>query len=105
MINLNGKLLPEDSPLFLETNRAFRYGDGLFETIRTLGSKISFWEDHYLRLMASMRILRMEIPMSFTMEFLESQIQDLLTSQPHAERGEACVETVGRSGAKRCVVA
>ena len=31
--------------------------------------------------MASMRILRMEIPMDFTPEFLESQILDLLTHQ------------------------
>ena len=81
MINRNGQLLPDDSPLFLETNRAFRYGDGLFETIRTLGSRVYFWEDHYLRLMASMRILRMEIPMNFTMEFLESQIHTLLEAK------------------------
>ena len=33
-----------------------------------------FWEDHYFRLMASMRILRMEIPMNFSMEFLENEI-------------------------------
>lgn len=33
-----------------------------------------FWEDHYLRLMSSMRILRMEIPMNFTMEYLEDTI-------------------------------
>jgi branched-chain amino acid aminotransferase len=36
--------------------------------------KIFFWEDHYFRLMASMRIMRMDIPMDFTMEFLEAQI-------------------------------
>ena len=36
--------------------------------------KIYFWEDHYFRLMASMRILRMEIPMNFTQEYLEKQI-------------------------------
>ena len=34
-----------------------------------------FWEDHYFRLMASMRMLRMEIPMNFTMEQLEEQIR------------------------------
>ncbi|NNL83797.1 MAG: aminotransferase class IV, partial [Winogradskyella sp.] len=35
---------------------------------------IFFWEDHYFRLMASMRIMRMDIPMQFTMEFLEEEI-------------------------------
>jgi branched-chain amino acid aminotransferase len=40
--------------------------------------KILFWEDHYFRLMASMRILRMEIPMNFTMEFLYKQIIEII---------------------------
>ena len=78
MINFNGQIIPENAPVFKETNRAFRYGDCLFETIRTLGDKINFWEDHYLRLMASMRILRMEIPLNYTMEYLSDQILKLL---------------------------
>ena len=79
MINFNGQLLDKDSPLFKEHNRAFRYGDCLFETIRCFGEKIFFWEDHYLRLMASMRILRMEIPMKFTMEYLAEEIGKVIT--------------------------
>ncbi len=43
-----------------------------------MNGKILFWEDHYFRLMASMRIMRMEIPMNFTMEFLEAQILETL---------------------------
>ena len=44
------------------------------ETVRVAPGKIFFWEEHYLRLMASMRILRMEIPMNFTMEFLQDEL-------------------------------
>jgi len=73
-INFNGDILPESDNFLNQENRALRYGDALFETLRASRNKIFFWEDHYLRLMASMRILRMEIPMDFTMEFLESQI-------------------------------
>lgn len=58
----------------LHTNRAFLYGDAVFETIKILDSKILFLEDHYFRLMSSMRILRMEIPMDFTLEFFENEI-------------------------------
>lgn len=58
----------------LQNNRGFLYGDAVFETVKILDSKILFLEDHYFRLMASMRILRMEIPMNFTMEFFESEI-------------------------------
>lgn len=57
-----------------QSNRAFLYGDAVFETFKILDSKVLFLEDHYFRLMASMRIIRMEIPMNFTMEFLESEI-------------------------------
>ena len=78
MLNFNGKLISGDADFLSENNRAFRYGDALFETIRTYADKIYFWEDHYFRLMASMRILRMEIPMDFTMEYLSDQIISVL---------------------------
>lgn len=73
MINLNGKLT-NDSNIISNHNRGYKYGDALFETLKIVHGKIMFWEDHYFRLMASMRIMRLEIPMSFTMEFLETEI-------------------------------
>jgi branched-chain amino acid aminotransferase len=73
MINANGILLASDADI-LANNRAFLYGDGVFETLKIVDNKILFFEDHYFRLMSSMRIVRMEIPMEFTMEFLERQI-------------------------------
>jgi len=78
MINNNGTIT-EAIQLSIN-NRGYKYGDALFETIKVLNGKVLFWEDHYFRLMASMRILRMEIPMNFTMEFLENQIQKTLKS-------------------------
>jgi len=80
MINFNGDILDSNAQYLNHTNRGIRYGDGLFETIRVVNSKLFFWEEHYLRLMASMRILRMDIPMSFTMEYLEEEILKVLTA-------------------------
>jgi len=74
MINYNGKLIKKNEEVISFNNRGLLYGDALFETLRISNGKILFWEDHYFRLMASMRILRMEIPMSFSMEFLENEI-------------------------------
>ena len=66
MINVNG-IIFEDSKAKLSTlNRGFAYGDAVFETLKINNNKPLFWESHYFRLMASMRILRMEIPMNFT---------------------------------------
>lgn len=86
MINFNGDLVHSDQFTFTKDNRAFKYGDGLFETVKVAQNAVVFWEDHYFRLMASMRMLRMKIPMSFTLEFLENEIlktvrvQDMATS-------------------------
>jgi branched-chain amino acid aminotransferase len=73
MINFNGSIVFDDTNLLIH-NRAFLYGDAVFETVKIVNSKILFLEDHYFRLMSSMRIVRMEIPMNFTMEYLEEQI-------------------------------
>jgi len=74
MINFNGKLFSKTDSKLTVNNRGYKYGDALFETLKVVNGKIFFWEDHYFRLMSSMRILRMDIPMDFTMEFLESEI-------------------------------
>lgn len=79
-VNYNGNILPESENFLNHENRGLRYGDAVFESIRVSGDTIFFWEDHYLRLMASMRILRMEIPMNFTMEFLASEIKKTAAS-------------------------
>jgi len=75
MINFNGNVTSEDN--LLTNNRGLLYGDSVFETVKILDGKILFVEDHYFRLMASMRIVRMEIPMNFTMEYFEEQILTL----------------------------
>ena len=76
MINFNGLIVSSDTNL-LTHNRSFLYGDAVFETVKIVNSKILFLEDHYFRLMSSMRIVRMEIPMNFTLEYLEEQILTL----------------------------
>ncbi len=78
MFNINGEILASEDASISILNRGFQYGDALFETIRVINSEIMFWEDHYFRLMASMRILRMEIPSSFSPEFLEAEIKSLI---------------------------
>lgn len=79
MINYNGEILSSDTTLST-SNRAFLYGDGVFETLKIVNNKILFIEDHYFRLMASMRIVRMQIPSDFTLEYLEEQVLNLIAA-------------------------
>jgi branched-chain amino acid aminotransferase len=79
MINYNGSITSE-ATIPLHQNRAFLYGDSVFETLRVLDGKVLFLEDHYFRLMAAMRVVRMEIPMYFTMEYMEEQVAGLVAA-------------------------
>ena len=81
MVNYNGTI-QEDSAVLIESNRGFLFGDAIFESLKVVHNKVLFLEDHYFRLMASMRICRMEIPMLLTMEYFEAQILQLIASLP-----------------------
>ncbi|NOY48829.1 MAG: aminotransferase class IV [Chlorobi bacterium] len=80
MVNSNGHILNKEDASLSIYNRGFAYGDTVFETIKISHNKVFFLEDHYFRLMASMRILRMEIPMYFTLEFLETELLKLIAA-------------------------
>ncbi len=73
-LNYNGNILSETEVNLKFDNRAFKYGDAIFDTLKYSENRIEFLEDHYFRLMSSMRMLRMKIPMHVTLEFYESEI-------------------------------
>jgi branched-chain amino acid aminotransferase len=97
MINFNGTIVSRDTSL-LTQNRAFLYGDAVFETVKIVNSKILFLEDHYFRLMSSMRVVRMEIPMNFTMEYFEEQILGLATAKNSAISARARITVYRNNG-------
>lgn len=79
-MNFNGTLISDTVQFLSAQNRGFKFGDALFETVKIANGKVIFWEDHYFRLMASMRMLRMKIPMEFTLENLEKEILKTIPS-------------------------
>lgn len=97
MMNFNGSVVPNDTNL-LTHNRAFLYGDAVFETVKIVKSKILFLEDHYFRLMSAMRIVRMEIPMNFTMEYFEEQILALVTAKKTENSARARITVYRNDG-------
>ena len=97
MINFNGTIVSQDANV-LTQNRAFLYGDGVFETVKILNNKILFLEDHYFRLMSSMRVVRMEIPMNFTMEYLEEQILSLVDKNGLSQSSRARITVYRNDG-------
>lgn len=96
MVNFNGNIGEQES--VLTHNRAFLYGDAVFETLKIVQGKVLFLEDHYFRLMASMRILRMEIPMNFTMEYFEEQILSVVKSNGFEDSARARITVYRNDG-------
>ncbi|WP_282628310.1 aminotransferase class IV [Empedobacter sedimenti] len=76
-INLSGVITEQADAVVSINNRAFRNGDAVKEVLRFVNGEIIDWEDHYFNLMASMRIYRMNIPLDFTPEFFQEQINSL----------------------------
>jgi branched-chain amino acid aminotransferase len=73
-ICFNEKFLSADEPLFTSQNRGFRYGDGVFETIKVYKSKILFEQFHYDRLFLGLKMLQIQhdlISSNLTSQILE----------------------------------
>jgi branched-chain amino acid aminotransferase len=71
---LDGKILPADQPVFMADNRGYRYGDGLFETIKVVRKKIALEEYHFQRFFAGLKLLRFDIPSFLTAQKLQERI-------------------------------
>lgn len=74
-ICFNGKFLSPDEPLFTSQNRGFRYGDGVFETIKVYKSRILFEQFHSDRLFLGLKMLQIQHDLSSSN--LSSQILEL----------------------------
>ena len=72
--NLNGKLFVADVPIIHIDNRSFRYGEGLFETIRLHHGKMPLWEKHWQRLHSSLPQLYFEVPKHFSSSQLHDEV-------------------------------
>jgi len=74
MVNFNGIITAKEDLALSYQNRAFKYGDAIFDTLKYENGYIPFLEDHYFRLMSSLRMLRMKIPMNFTLNYYKEEI-------------------------------
>lgn len=82
MLINNGQITEEINPIISHNNKALTHGHSIVEEMRIMGGQIIFWEAHYLKIMASMRMLRITIPMDFTPEKLSDLILDALAKSP-----------------------
>ena len=78
-INFNGELLPADNRLLTTANRGFRYGDGLFESMRLMKGQLKFADLHADRLQRGMKALKIDGYSQMDTWFLKEKVEQLAT--------------------------
>lgn len=76
-ICFNGKVVSGNEPILMASNRGYRYGDGLFETMKVVNGNIALNQFHFERLFSGLSLLKFEIPKLFTVEKLQHEIMHL----------------------------
>ncbi|GAB3042706.1 aminotransferase class IV [Spirosoma pulveris] len=82
----NSDILHESDFRLSVNDRAFSYGDGIFETIRYESNRVWFWSDHFARLAAGMAALHLTPPKNFTADALHHTLLRLLDANELANQ-------------------
>lgn len=77
----SGELIKASEFHLTHSNRAFLYGDGIFESMRAFDTVVPLLNDHISRLNLSMQLLGLEPPTYFTTTYFEKQITQLLEAE------------------------
>ncbi len=78
MLSYNGQIISKNDYHISINNRAYRYGDGLFETIKVANGKIPYYMTHYSRMIRGIHALQMVIPDFYHHEYFHRELIDLL---------------------------
>ncbi len=81
--NYNGELYGDKHPVLSPDNRSFKFGDGIFETIKLQNENLLFKTDHFERLFQGLKTLGFKYSDSTTFEYFESQIKTLVKKNQH----------------------
>ncbi|MBL7738540.1 MAG: aminotransferase class IV [Chitinophagaceae bacterium] len=76
-VYFNGKMIPAGKPVFMADNRGYRYGDGLFETMKAIRGKVILEKYHFERLFGGLDLLKFRVPSLFTAAKLRKEIAAL----------------------------
>jgi branched-chain amino acid aminotransferase len=75
--NYNGRFFADEEHVLSKDDRSYRYGDGLFETMKLLNGNILLEDYHFERLFLGLDVLKFNIPVLFTKQKIEKEIKEL----------------------------
>ena len=79
----DGKFVNRKNAVIDIDNRAFRYGDGFFETMKCVKGRIPLWDLHVDRLFKTLSLLKFECPRLLTPAYLHDTILELINKNQH----------------------
>lgn len=79
----NGKYFTGESALVSVNSRGLKFGDGLFETMKSINSHVEMIDDHFARLWKGLDTLQFKLSTHFTPDKLEEEMLALLQKNGH----------------------
>ena len=75
--NYNGRFFEQGEAVLSGDNSSYRYGDGLFETMKAVNGNVLLAKYHSERLFLGIKVLKFHIPSLFTKEKILDEIKSL----------------------------
>ena len=73
-----GEYVNENQATITKDNRAFRFADGFFESLRVVNGRALYIENHFARIQVTLVALKLKPAENFSLETLSNNIQGLL---------------------------
>lgn len=96
--NYNGRLVPASDAVVPAGNTAFRYGNGLFETMLVRDGDIRLATYHWERLFAGMKQLLFVVPALFTPAMLQEQVLHTVKKNGLSSLSRVRLQVFGSNG-------
>lgn len=94
----NNQLLKESNFHLPVSNRSFRFGDSVFESVRMANGKICFLESHLERFIGGIKALKMDVPEELTVENIAAAYDKLQQQNNITAGGRARLTAYRNSG-------
>lgn len=76
-INFNGEIVPSEQQILTISNRGFKFGDGLFESMRLMKGEVKFVELHCERITKGLKLLKMDSWTQVDEWFIREKVEEL----------------------------
>src|SRR5258705_13441927 len=97
-INVNGNILKRDEGGLRVDDHSYRYGDGLFETMKVMKGKILLQELHFERLFRGFVVLKFKLPSLISPQIFTKQVLELCRKNNCEELGRVRLSASGGIG-------